>query len=213
MLSNCGAGADSCKSLEQQGDQTWILFGRADAIAEALIFWPPDANTWLIAKDPDAGKEWRQKEKRATEDKMVGWHHQFNGREPGQTPGWWGTGMPGVLQSVGSSRAGHDLATEQQQQPVAQTVKNLPATQETQVWPLGEKISRRRERQPTPVFLPEEFHGQISLVGYSPKSRTEYLTLSLFFTYWRRQWHPTPVLLPGKSHGWRSLVSCSPWGR
>ena len=47
---------------------------------------PPDANTWLTGKDPDAGKNWRQKEKRVTEDEMVGWHHQCNGYELGQTP-------------------------------------------------------------------------------------------------------------------------------
>ena len=54
--------------------------------AEVPILWPPDVNSWLIGKDPDAGKDWRHKEKRVTEDEMVGWHHQFNGRELGQTP-------------------------------------------------------------------------------------------------------------------------------
>ena len=53
-----------------------------DAEAEAPIFWTPDVNSWLIGKDSDAGKDWRQKEERATEDKMVGRHHGFNGYEP-----------------------------------------------------------------------------------------------------------------------------------
>ena len=57
-----------------------IFIGRTDAEAEALIFWPPDAKNWLIWKDPDAGKDWRQ-EKRMTEDEMVGWHHWLNGHE------------------------------------------------------------------------------------------------------------------------------------
>ena len=75
------------KPVNLKGNQPWILFGRADAEAEAPIIWPPDSNSWLIGKDPDAGKDWRQKEKRVTEDEMVGWHHQVNGHELGQTPG------------------------------------------------------------------------------------------------------------------------------
>ena len=67
-------------------NQPWIFFGRTDAEAEAPKHWPPEANSWLTGKDPDAGKGRRQ-EKRATEDEMVGWHHQFNGHELGQTLG------------------------------------------------------------------------------------------------------------------------------
>ena len=70
-----------------KGNQPWILFGRTDAEAEAPILQPPDGNSWLTGKDPDAGKDWRQKEKWETEDKMVGWHHWFIGHELGQTPG------------------------------------------------------------------------------------------------------------------------------
>jgi len=55
--------------------------GRTDAEAEAPILWPPDAKNWLIGKDPDAGKDWRQKEKGTAEDKMVGWHHRLDGHE------------------------------------------------------------------------------------------------------------------------------------
>ena len=62
----------------------WIFIGRTDS--EAAILWSPDANSWLIGKDPDAGKDWRQ-EKGTTEDEMVGWHHLLNGHEFGQTPG------------------------------------------------------------------------------------------------------------------------------
>ena len=68
--------------VNPKGNQPWILFGRNDAKAEAPIFWPPDS--WLLGKDPDAGKDWRQKEKRA---ETVGWHPQFNGHELGPTPG------------------------------------------------------------------------------------------------------------------------------
>ena len=58
-----------------------------DADAEASIFWPPDVKSWLIRKDPDAGKDWRQEEKGMTEDEMVGWHHRLNGYEFRWTPG------------------------------------------------------------------------------------------------------------------------------
>ena len=70
---------------QSKGNQPWMLIGRTDAEVEAPILWPPDANSQLIGKDPDAGKDWGQKEKRATEDEMVGWHHRFNGHELGQT--------------------------------------------------------------------------------------------------------------------------------
>ena len=58
--------------VNPKGNQPWIFIGRTDAEAEAPIFWPPDAKSWLIEKDPVAGKDWRQKEKGAAEDEMVG---------------------------------------------------------------------------------------------------------------------------------------------
>ena len=68
------------KPINPKGNKPWIFIGRTDAEAEAPILWPPDARSWLIRKDPDAGKDWRQKKKGTTEDKMAGWHHQLNGR-------------------------------------------------------------------------------------------------------------------------------------
>ena len=70
-----------------KGNQSWIFIGRTDAEAEAAILWPPDAKSQLIRKDLDTGKGWRQEEKRTTEDKMIGWHHQLNGHEFEQAPG------------------------------------------------------------------------------------------------------------------------------
>ena len=64
----------------------WIFIGRTDAKAE-VPFWPPDAKNWLIGKDPDAGKDWRQEKKGMTEDETVGWHHQLNGHEFEHAPG------------------------------------------------------------------------------------------------------------------------------
>ena len=68
-------------------NQSWIFIGRTAAEAEIPILWPPDAKNWLIWKDPDTGKDWRQEEKGTTEDEMVGWHHWLNGRESEWTPG------------------------------------------------------------------------------------------------------------------------------
>ena len=69
------------KPVNSKGNQSWIFIGRTDAEAEGPILWPPDAKNWLIGKNPDAGKDWRQEEKGTTEDEMVGWHPQLNGHE------------------------------------------------------------------------------------------------------------------------------------
>ena len=65
--------------VHPKGNQSWIFIGRTDAEAETPVLWPPDGKNWLIGKDPDAGKDWRQEEKGMTVDEMVGWHHRFNG--------------------------------------------------------------------------------------------------------------------------------------
>ena len=87
-----------CKEIQPvhpKGDQSWVFIGRTDAEAEMPILWPLDAKSWLIWKDPDAGKDWRQEEKGTTEDEMVGWHHQLNGHGFGWTPGV-GNGQEGL---------------------------------------------------------------------------------------------------------------------
>ena len=68
--------------------------------------------SWLIGKDSDARRDWRQEEKGMTEDEMAGWHHQLNGREWVNSGSWWWTGKPGVLWFMESQRVGHDWATE-----------------------------------------------------------------------------------------------------
>ena len=73
-----------CKEIQPvhpKGIQSWIFIGRTDVEAEIPVLWPPDWKSWLIRKDPDAGKDWRWEEKGTTEDEMVGWHHQLNGLE------------------------------------------------------------------------------------------------------------------------------------
>ena len=74
-----------CKEIQPvhpKGNQSWIFTGKTDAEAETPVLWPPDVKSWLIWKDPDAGKDWRrQEEKEMAEDEMVGWHHRLNGHE------------------------------------------------------------------------------------------------------------------------------------
>ena len=75
------------KPVNPKGNQSWIFIGRTDVEAEAPILWPPGAKSWLIRKDLDAGKDWRQEKKGMTEDEMVGWHHRLNAHEFEQAPG------------------------------------------------------------------------------------------------------------------------------
>ena len=77
-----------CKEIQPvhpKEDQSWVFIGRTDAEAETPILWPPHEKSWLIWKDPDAGKDWGQEEKGTTEDEMVGWHHRLNGHGFGWT--------------------------------------------------------------------------------------------------------------------------------
>ena len=77
----------SNQSILKEISPAWVFIGRTDVEAETPILWPPDAKSWLIWKDPDAGKDWGQEEKGTTEDEMVGWHHQLDRRGFGWTPG------------------------------------------------------------------------------------------------------------------------------
>ena len=103
-----------CKEIQPvhpKGDQSWVFTGGTDAEAETPILWPPNAKSWLIWKDPDAGKDWGQ-EKGMTEDEMVAWHHWHNGHRFGWTPGV-GDGQGGLV-CCGSwgRRVRHNWATE-----------------------------------------------------------------------------------------------------
>ena len=104
-----------CKEIQPvhpKGNQSWVFIGRTDAEAEAPILWPPDVENWLIRKDSDAGKGWRQEEKGTTG--WGGWMASVTRwtwvwASPGS---WWWTGKPGALQSMGSQRVRHNWATE-----------------------------------------------------------------------------------------------------
>ena len=100
-----------CKEIQPvhpKRNQSWIFIGRTDIEAETPILWPPDAKNWLIGKDTDAGKGWRQEEKGTTEDEMASltqWTWVW-----ASSRSWW-TGKPGVLQSMGFQRVRQDWVT------------------------------------------------------------------------------------------------------
>ena len=71
------------KPVNPKGNQSWVFTGRTDVEAETPTLWPPDVKSWLIWKDPNAGKDWRQEEKGKTEDEMIGWHHWLDGHQFG----------------------------------------------------------------------------------------------------------------------------------
>ena len=97
--------------VHSKGDQPWVFFERNDAKAEIPALWPPHAKSWLIGKDPDAGRDWGQEEKGTTEDEMAGWHHRLNGRKSEWTPGV-GDGQGGLVCCDSWGRKGLD-ETEQ----------------------------------------------------------------------------------------------------
>ena len=104
-----------CKEIQPvhpKGNQSLVFIERTDAGAEAPILWLPDAKKWLIGKDPDDGKDWRQEEEGMTEDEIVGWHHWLDGHEFEQAPGV-GDGQESLACcSPWGCRLRHDWATE-----------------------------------------------------------------------------------------------------
>ena len=148
MLLICGVGEDSWESLGLQeiqpvhlkGDQSWVFIGRTAVEAETPILWPPDAKSWLILKDLDAGKRLKAGGE--------GDNREWDGWMASPTRctcfracsrNWWRTGKPGMLQAMGSQRVEHDWATSLS---------------------LFTFMHWRRKWQPTPVVLPGESQGQ-----------------------------------------------------
>ena len=141
MLLNCGLEEDSweflglkeIKPVNPKGNQPWIFIGRTDA--EALMLWTPDTKSQIIRKDPDAVKDWRQEEKRMTQDEMAGWYHQLNGHKFEQALGDGEEQGSLACYSLWVQRVGHDWATKQQQQKfiTAQTWK-LPRCPSAGEW-------------------------------------------------------------------------------
>ena len=114
MLLNCGVGEDSWESLglHPKGDQSCEFIGRTDVEAENPILWPPDVKSWLIGKDPDAGKDWRWDEKRTTEDEWLDGITDSVDMSLCNSRSWRWTWRPGVLRFMGSQTVRHDWATE-----------------------------------------------------------------------------------------------------
>ena len=120
MLLNCGVGEDSWESLEKQRDPTSPSYRKSvlniywkDWVeAEIPILWPPDVKSWLLRKDPDVRKDWRQEEKGTTEDEMAGWHHRLDGHDFEQAPGV-GDGQGSLSCCIPwGCRVRHDWVTE-----------------------------------------------------------------------------------------------------
>ena len=125
-----------CKEIQlvhSEGDQSWVFFGRNDAKAETPVLWPPHAKSWLIEKDPDAGREWGQEEKGTTEDEMAGWHHRLNGCKFEWTPGV-GDGQGGLACCDSWGRKESDTT-----EPNRTTRKSMKVPQKikirTTIWP------------------------------------------------------------------------------
>ena len=102
------------KTVTPKGNQPWIFIGKPDT--EAVILWLPEVKSWLIGKDPDAGKDWRQNQKGVTENKMVRQHHWLSRCESEQTPkDSEGQGSLACCRPWGHKESDIDLPTEQQQ--------------------------------------------------------------------------------------------------
>ena len=155
----------NCKEIQPvhpKGNQSWIFIGRTDAEAEGPVFWPPDVKNWLIGKDPDAGKDWRQEEKGLTENKMVELHHQLDAHEFEQVLGvWWWTEREAWHAAV----RGVENSWTQLSDWTELIVNN--ASMNTCILVLARIHIQRRQWHPTPVLLPRKSHGWRSLVGCS----------------------------------------------
>ena len=101
-----------CKEIQSVLDQSWVFIGSTDVEAETPILWPPDVKNWLILKDPDAGKDWGQEEKGATEDEMVGRHHWLDGHKFEWAPGVCDEQGSLTCCSLWGRRVGHSWVTK-----------------------------------------------------------------------------------------------------
>ena len=202
MLLNCGVWEDSWESLDckeiqpvhSKGNQSWMFIRRTDVEAETPILWPSDAKSWLIFKDPNAGKDWRQEEKGTTEDDIMDSMDMSLSKLQElvtDTEAW-----RAVVYGVTKSRIRLSNWTELNW--TDRSEKAMAPHSSTLAW----KIPWTEEP------------GGLQSMG-SLRVRQDWVTsLSLFtFMHWRRKWQTTPVFLPGESQGWGSLVGCRLWGR
>ena len=130
-----------CKEIQPvhpKGNQSWIFIGRTDGEAETPILWPPEVKNWLIGKDPDAGKDWRQEEKGTIEDEMVGWHYWLNGHEFEQALG------------VGDGQ-GSLACFRLQGRKESDSTEQLNWTETAQPWSGGLEEQQQQQNPPLPL--------------------------------------------------------------
>ena len=126
----------NCKEIQPvhpKGDQPWVSIGKTDVEAKTPILWPPHSKSWLIWKDPDAGKDWRQEEKGTTEDEMVWWHHRLDGHESEWTPGV-GDGQGGLVYCVSWGHKESDNTEQVNWTELTFKTEILTWTQSSQFW-------------------------------------------------------------------------------
>ena len=229
-----------CKEIQPvhpTGNQSWILIGRTDAEAEALILWPPDMKRRLIREDSMGKIEGRRRR---------GWQRTrwLDGSPIQWTWVWassgrlWRTGMPSMLQYIGSD------TTEWLNNDKVYIFKS---TQCYEFWQLYWPVQILQQSRYTTFLSPTHSPWNFIIHSFRPpsvphKHWTAFYPYKLVYIFWScaneisqqiypfafgffhtsltmltfiyaRHWHPTPVLLPGNSHGRRSLIGCSPWGR
>ena len=193
-----------CKKIQPvhpKGDQSWVFIGRTDAEAETPIFWPLNAKSWLIGKDPDAGRDWGPEEKGTTEDEMAGWHHRLDAHEFGWTPGV-ADGQGGLACCDSWSRKASD------------TTERLNWTELN--WGRATKVSLNGELQ-YPEFPPNAY--ATSIPRPSPRGPLGHVVLA----FGRARWAPSaffPVLErtpPEERSGiegrfeWHNQACCVPY--
>ena len=171
-----------CKELQPvhpKGDRSWVFIGRTDAEAETPVLWPPDVKGWLIWKDPDAGEDWRQEEKRMTEDEMVGCHHQLDGHEFEQAL-VVGNGQGRLLCCTPWGQKDSNWASELNRMIILYAMQQKRHRCKQQTFGLCERRNGEGNGSPLQYSCLEKSHGQRSLVGckwWGPKEsdRTERL--------------------------------------
>ena len=166
----CSWVSEGSSSKFPKGNQPWIFIGRTDTEAEAPILWPPDAKSWLIAKGPGAGKDWRQEEKGTTEDEVVGWHHRLDGHEFEQTLGD-SEGQRSLPCCHGVPQSRTQLATEQRH---VLSVLRFPGIQ---TWTCQRGTNKSKSKW---SLLPPVQLGLLGKEGQGPSSPSFLLQLKLY---------------------------------
>ena len=175
-----------------------MFIGRTDAEAETPILWPPDEKSWLIGKDPDAGRDWGQEEKGMTEDEMAGWHHRLDGHEFEWTQG--------VGNEQGSLACCNSWGRKESDTPEQLNWTELMIQswyihlRPNTLWVIMMGIYSPPASK---LDLPGDSVVKTLFANAGEVSSIPELGLS-----WRRKWQPTPLFLPGKSHvqNWQTTV-------